>query len=235
MNKSLPDNLRILITDDHTSTRLGIKHILKEEFRRVAFGEAGNEPETVALLRKQGWDLMILDISLPGRHGLEVLQMVKRLRPLLPVLIYSAHPEDQFAVFALRAGAAGYLTKERAPEDLAVAVRKVLAGDRYLSPLIAARLAEEPSSTAAGLPHVPLSQRELQVLRLTASGLTGKAIAGALGLSQKTVGTYRTRLLKKLHAKSTADLVRYAVSLNPALLGNNKQLGHMVAETSSGV
>ena len=211
MKRPKPKPRRILLTEDHASTRLGIKQILSKEFRRVAFGEAGDERQTVALLQKQRWDLLILDVSLPGRHGLEVLQMVKRLRPLLPVLIYSAHPEDQFAMFALRAGAAGYLTKERAPEDLAVAVRKVLAGECYFSPLVAARLAQEPASLAVGLPHEALSEREFEVLRLTASGNTGKAIAAALGLSQNTVSTYRTRLRKKLHANSTADLVRYAV------------------------
>ena len=214
MNEPKAKGLRILITEDHASTRLGIKQILSEEFHRAVFGEAGDERGTVALLQKQGWDLLILDISLPGRHGLEVLQMVKRLWPLLPVLIYSAHPEDQFAVFALRAGAAGYLTKERAPEDLVVAVREVLAGGRFMSPLVAAQFAREPVSASYLLPHQTLSKRELQVLRLVASGETSKAIAVALEVSQKTVGTYRLRLLKKLHAKSTADLVRFAVNLN---------------------
>jgi two-component system, NarL family, invasion response regulator UvrY len=202
--------LRVLITEDHGSTRLGIRQILSEEFHPVAFGEASDGRETIVMLEKRGWDLLILDLSLPGQHGMEVLQAVKRLRPLLPVLIYSAHPEDQFALFALRAGAAGYLTKERAPEDLAAAVRKVLAGDRYMSPAAAAQLAEEPASRSAGMPHEALSGRELQVLRLTAAGQTGKAIAEALGVSQKTVSTYRRRLLKKLRVTSTADLVRYA-------------------------
>ena len=212
MKKPKPKPLRILLTEDHASTRLGIKQILREEFHRVAFGEAGDGRETVALLQKQGWDLLILDISLPGWPGLGLLQMIKRLRPFLPVLIYSAHPEDQFAPFAVRAGAAGYLTKERAPEDLAVAVRKVLAGQCYVSPLVAARLAREPPSASGGLPHQALSERELEVLRLAAAGQTGKAIAGALGLSQKTVSTYRTRLLKKLRANTTAEAVRYAVN-----------------------
>ena len=210
MKKPKRQSLRILLTEDHASTRLGIKEILREKYRQAVFGEARDERETVALLQKRGWDLLILDISLPGRHGLEVLHLVKRLRPVLPVLIFSTHPEDQFAMFALQAGASGYLTKERAPEDLVVAVRKVLAGDRFISPLAAARLAQEPASTSAGLPHEALSERELQVLRLTASGQSGKAIAAVLGLSQKTVSTYRMRLRGKLGLNSYSELGRYA-------------------------
>ena len=215
MMRSKPKPIRILLTEDHSTTRLGIRQILSEEFRRVAFGEACDERETVTLLQQQGWDLLILDISLPGRHGLEVLRTVRRLRPLLPVIIYSAHPEDQFALFALRAGAAGYLTKERAPEELASAVRKVLAGDHFVSGQVAAQLAKEPSGMLAGLPHERLSKRELQVLQLTASGQTGKAIAQALDLSQKTVGTYRMRIRKKLGLESSAELVRYAERYGP--------------------
>lgn len=209
MKKPKRQPLRILLTEDHASTRLGIKEILREQYRQAVFGEACDERETVALLQKRGWDLLILDISLPGRHGLEVLHRVKRLRPFLPVLIFSTHPEDQFAMFALQAGASGYLTKERAPEDLVVAVRKVLAGDLFISPLVAARLKQEPTPASAGLPHEALSERELQVLRLTASGESGKAIAAALGLSQKTVSTYRMRLRKKLGLNSSGELGRY--------------------------
>ena len=211
MTKALPTELRILITEDHASTRLGVRQILKDEFRRVVFGEAGDERETLALLEKQTWDLLILDISLPGRHGLDVLQEVKRRQPRLPVLIYSAHPEDQFALPALRAQAAGYLTKERAPEELCAAVRRILAGGRHVSPVLAARLAAEQSAGPARLPHEALSQREFQVLRLTVAGKAGKAIADELHLSQKTVSTYRTRVLGKLRLNSTAELTQYAV------------------------
>ena len=211
MKKSKLAGLRTLLTEDHASTRMGIKQILLDEFPQVVFGEAGDARETLALLEKQSWDLLILDISLPDRNGLDVLHEVKRLRPSLPVLIYSAHPEDQFATPALRAGAAGYLTKERAPEELCIAVRTIKAGGKYTSPSLAARLASGLAGERAGLPHEALSEREFQVLRLTASGKAGKAIADELALSQKTVSTYRTRSLKKLQLGSLAELVQYAV------------------------
>ena len=211
MNRAKPNGLRILLTEDHASTRLGIKQILHDEFPRVVCGEAGDAHATFALLEKQSWDLLILDISLPDQHGLEVLQEVKRLQPPLPVLIYSAHPEDQFAAHALRAHAAGYLTKERAPEELTIAVRTIVAGGKYISLSLAARLAKGLAVDRAGQPHETLSEREFQVLRLTAAGKPGKTIASELGLSQKTVSTYRTRVLKKLRFDSVAELVQYAV------------------------
>jgi DNA-binding NarL/FixJ family response regulator len=211
MSKAKPNGLRILLTEDHASTRLGIKQILQDEFPRVVFGEAGGARETRALLEQGCWDLLILDISLPDQHGLDVLQEVKRLQPPLPVLIYSAHPEDQFAVHALRAHAAGYLTKERAPEELTIAVRTIVAGGKYISLSLAARLAKGLAADRTGQPHETLSEREFQVLRLTAAGKPGKTIASELGLSQKTVSTYRTRVLKKLRFDSVAELVQYAV------------------------
>jgi DNA-binding NarL/FixJ family response regulator len=211
MKNGQQETLRFLITEDYASTRLGIKQILQDEFHPVVFGEAIDERETLSLLKTRNWDLMILDIGLPGRHGLEVLREVKRLRPALPVLIFSAHPEEQFAAHALRAHAAGYLTKERAPEELISAVRKILAGDRYISPSLAKRLAADLASGQASLPHEALSPREFQVMRLTASGKPGKTIAFELSLSQKTVSTYRTRIRKKLGFDSMAELVQYAV------------------------
>ena len=211
MNKGAPATLRILLTEDHASTRLGIKEILRDEFHRVVFGEACDERETMAQLGARDWDILILDVSLPGRHGLDVLREVKRVRPALPVLVYSAHPEEQFAAHALGAHAAGYLTKERAPEELISAVRKILAGGRYISPLLTKRLAGEGASGPASLPHEALSQREFQVLRLTAKGKPGKAIATELGLSQKTISTYRARIGKKLGFTSAAELAQFAV------------------------
>jgi two-component system, NarL family, invasion response regulator UvrY len=211
MNRAKPNGLRILLTEDHATTRLGIKQILQDEFPRAVCGEAGDAHATFALLAKQSWDLLILDISLPDRHGLDVLHEIKRSQPSLPVLIYSAHPEDQFALSALRAHASGYLTKERAPEELTIAIRTILAGGQYISPSLAARLADGLAANRTGLPHEVLSVREFQVLRLTAIDKTGKAIADELGLSQKTVSTYRTRILKKLHLTGTAALVQYAV------------------------
>ena len=207
MSKPKPNGLRILLAEDHASTRLGIKQILRDSFPRVVFGEAGDARETLTLLERDGWNLLILDISLPDRHGLDVLHEVKRMQPSLPVLIYSAHPEDQFAAHALRAGAAGYLTKERAPEELCIAVRIIVAGGKYISPSLVSGLAEDRT----GLPHETLSKREFQVLQMTASGKTGKAIAGESSLDQRTVSTYRTRILKKLGLKSTAEMIRYAI------------------------
>jgi DNA-binding NarL/FixJ family response regulator len=211
MSKPRLSGLRILLTEDHVTTRLGIKQLLQEEFRGVVFGEAGTARETIALLKTQTWDLVILDINLPDRHGLEVLQEARQHWPGLPVLIFSAHPEDQFAVHGVRAHAAGYLTKERAPEELGLAVRKILSGGKYLSPWLAARLAEHEMAGRGGLPHEALSEREFQVLRLSAAGKAGKAIAGELGLSEKTVSTYRMRVMKKHRVASGAELIHYAV------------------------
>lgn len=211
MKRARSSGLRILLAEDHASTRLGVKQILSEDFRRALFGEAGDAHATLAMLEAQPWDVLILDISLPDCHGLDLLDEVKRRWPALPVLIYSAHPEDQFGVSARRARAAGYLTKERAPEELAKAVRTVLAGNPFFESSSIFR----PGSGSIGkfplLPHETLSAREFQVLRLSAAGLAGKAIAAELRLSQKTVSTYRTRLCRKLGLGSIAELVQYAM------------------------
>jgi two-component system, NarL family, invasion response regulator UvrY len=202
--------LAFLVAEDHPSTRLGIKRILLDEFPGSMVGEAGDAATTLSLLESRPWTLLVLDISLPDRHGLEVLADARARFPTLSVLIYSAHPADQFAVHAFRAGADGYLTKERAPEELCRAVRTIIAGGSYVQPsLDAAGLAA--AEIADPRPHQSLSPREFQVLRLTACGLTGKAISGQLGLSQKTVSTYRCRVFRKLRVTSVAALVRYAV------------------------
>jgi DNA-binding NarL/FixJ family response regulator len=211
MKKPARTPLRILVTDDHATTRLGIKQILKEEFKGVVLGEAADAAETLQQIGADRWDLLILDIALPDRDGLAVLGEVKKDCPTLPVLVFSVHPEDQFAVRALKLGAAGYLAKERAPEDLARAVRKVLAGGTYASPALAEQLAGNLSARSPSLPHEMLSTREFEVLRLVAAGKSGKAIASELGLSQKTVSTYRTRLLEKMNLNTTADLIQYAI------------------------
>jgi|WetSurMetagenome_2_1015567.scaffolds.fasta_scaffold163867_2 two-component system, NarL family, invasion response regulator UvrY len=203
MNRSRRSPLAVLIAEDHPSTRLGIRQILLEEFPGAIVGEAADAATTLQLVEARAWNLLVLDISLPDRHGLDVLHDVKQVIPGLPVLIYSAHPEDQFGEFAAKAGAAGYVTKERAPEELCVAVREILSGGTYW------RTADDRLAATAG--GGGLSAREFQVLRLTVSGESGKAIANQLGLSQKTVSTYRSRALKKLGLASTADLVRYAL------------------------
>lgn len=203
--------LRILITDDHAMMRVGIKQILKDAFKKVALGEAANVPETLRQLGDNAWDLLILDITMPGRDGLDALREIKAKHPALPVLMYSVHPEEQFAVRAFKLGAAGYLPKERTPEELPVAIRKILAGGTYVTPAAAERLAGQLGTCNPRLPHESLSEREFQVLRRIARGSSGKLIALELGLSQKTVSTYRGRMLKKLRLKTTADLIQYAI------------------------
>jgi DNA-binding NarL/FixJ family response regulator len=200
----------ILITEDHATTRLGIRQILEEQLPGARIGEAGDARTTRELLALERWDLLLLDISLPDESGFNLLRDARE-HPELRVLVFSAHPEDPFALHAIRAGAAGYLTKERAPEELVTAVRAILAGGRHLSPELALRL-QPGHASAAGLPHSRLSKRELEVLRLLASGVPGKAIAQQLGLSPKTVSTYRGRVLAKLGLESTAALIRYAVA-----------------------
>lgn len=211
MRKSTsPRPLRIFVTDDHATTRLGIRHILEEEFRLAAFGETADAAGTMRGLEQGTWDLLILDIGLPDRDGLQVLHDVKARWPALPVLIFSVHPEDQFALRALKAQASGYLAKERVPEELANAVRNILDGRVYLAPYVAARLAGATGPTAPALPHETLSDREFEVMLMIARGHTGKSIGIQLGLSEKTVSTYRARLLRKMRFSGIADLIRYA-------------------------
>ena len=202
--------LHLLITDDHAVTRLGIRQLLQEAFPHAAFGEAAEATAALQQLGAQRWDLLILDVSLPGRDGLDLLREIRQRQPRLPVLMFSVHPEDQFALRALKLGATGYLAKERAPEELAQAVRTILAGGTYLPPALAARLAAQPNAASVVLPHERLSSREFEVLRLIAAGQTGKEMAAQLGLNQKTISTYRGRLLVKLKLTSTAALIRYA-------------------------
>ena len=203
---------RILIVDDHPIVRQGLKQTLAEAAEIGEIVEAATPQEALDLVRQREWDAVILDIGLPGRGGLEVLKDIKRERPRLPVLILSMHSEDQYAVRAVRAGAAGYLTKEAATENLITAVRKVVAGGRYVSPELAERLATELTVDADRPLHASLSDREFDVLRSIASGQTVGAIADRLSLSVKTVSTYRARILEKMHLKNNAELMRYVVT-----------------------
>jgi two-component system, NarL family, invasion response regulator UvrY len=203
--------MRVLIADDHAVFRRGLKEILGEAFPKATFGEAQTAPETVECVQRQPWDVVILDISMPGKSGLDILSDLKRLRPKLPILFLSMHPEEQYARRALRAGAAGYLTKESVPEELKGAVRRVVAGGRYVSATLAERLAYDLREGADTPIHELLSDREFQVLRMIASGKTVKEIAEEICLSVKTVSTYRTRILEKTGMKTTAELIRYAL------------------------
>ena len=203
--------MRILIADDHAVFRRGLAETLGEAFSRVTFGEAKTAQETLEHVRRQDWDVVILDISMPGKSGLDILDDLHRLRPKLPVLLLSMHPEGQYARRALKSGAAGYLTKESVPEELKEAVRRVRAGGRYVSATLAENLAFDLRRAADTPVHELLSDREFQVLRMIASGRTVKQIADEIALSVKTLSTYRARILLKTGMKTTAELIRYAL------------------------
>jgi DNA-binding NarL/FixJ family response regulator len=203
--------IRILIADDHAIVREGLKEILVRDLGKVVCGEAENAQQVLELVRKQSWDLVILDVSMPGRSGLDVLGDLKKAKPRLPVLILSMHPEDQLGKRALKAGASGYMNKEGAPEELIAAVRKVLAGRLYVSPALAEKLALELSEGRERPLHETLSNREFEVLRMIAMGKTVTEIAAELHLSVSTVSTYRARILQKMNMKTTSELIRYAL------------------------
>jgi DNA-binding NarL/FixJ family response regulator len=203
--------IRVLIADDHALFRRGLKETLGDSFSKMDFGEARTAQEALECVRRQNWDVVILDISMPGKSGLDILDDLKRLRPKLPILLLSMHPEEQFARRALKSGAAGYLTKESVAEELKVAVQRVMHGGRYVSERLAEKLAFDLRKGADTPVHELLSDREFQVLRMIASGKTVKDIANDITLSVKTVSTYRRRILEKTGMKSTADLIRYAL------------------------
>ena len=206
--------MRILIADDHAVVRQGLKQILAGAFKRASFGEAANSQEALDCVWKESWDIVILDLTMPGRSGLEVLKEIKQAHPKLPVLMLSMHPEDQFAVRLLKAGAAGYMTKESAPEELVGAVKKAVAGGRYVSAALAEKMASLLVNDVHVAPHERLSDREFLILRLIASGKSVSIIARELSLSVKTVSTYRSRLLEKMNLSNNAQLVHYAFHNN---------------------
>jgi DNA-binding NarL/FixJ family response regulator len=203
--------IRVLIADDHAVFRRGLRETLREAFPKVTFGEAKTAQETLECVRHHEWEIVILDISMPGKSGLDILDDLKRLRPKLPILLLSMYPEEQFARRALKTGASGYLTKESVPEELKAAVQRVLTGRRYVSATLAENLAYDLREGADTPIHELLSGREFQVLRMIASGKTVKQIADEIALSVKTVSTYRTRILEKTGMKTTAELIRYAL------------------------
>ena len=206
--------MRILIADDHPLFRAGLKETLSKEKDVELIGEADNGLKALELARKQRWDVVLLDLTMPGTDGLEALQELRREQPKLPVLILSAHPEDQLALRLLKAGAAGYLTKDKAPEVLLAAVRKVLRGEKYISESLAAKVTLDVVTGAKPALHEALSHREYQVMRMIAAGKAIKEIAAELFLSVRTVSTYRARLLEKMKMKTNADLIRYAMQHN---------------------
>jgi len=203
--------MKVLIADDHAVVRRGLKETINESFPKTTFGEVETAQEAIESVRRQDWDVVILDISMPGKSGLDILDDLKRLRPKVPVLFLSMHPEEQYAKRALKAGAAGYLTKESVPEELKTAVKRVLGGGRYVSATLAEKLAYDLRGGTDVPVHELLSDREFQVLRMVASGKTIKQIAAEISLSVKTVSTYRSRILEKTGLKTTAELIRYAL------------------------
>jgi len=203
--------ISVLIADDHTVVRQGLKQILADDAQMSVVAEATNGNEVLQTLERTNVDVLILDITMPGRNGLDVLKEVRRKYPTLPVLVLSMHPEDQFAIRILRAGAAGYITKESAPEELVEALRKVCAGGKYVSPQLAEKLAVFIEGDNTRAPHERLSDREFEILRMLALGKTVTEVADQLLLSVKTVSTYRARVLEKMKMSTNAELTRYAL------------------------
>ena len=200
----------ILIADDHELLRRGLKQILAEAFPDMVVGEATDARQTLQAAAKRAWDMVLLDINMPGRSGIEVLQDLKKLYPRVPVVVLTAFPERDYAVRAFKLGAAGYVSKQSASTELIAAVRKALAGGRYITPSLAEALAATVAGETSAVPHEMLSNRELQVLRQVALGKPLKQIAAELSLSEKTVGTYRVRISRKLGLATNVDLARYA-------------------------
>ena len=202
---------RILLVDDHPIVRQGIKQVLAGAFEPALVGEAANAEEGLNEVRSTEWDVMVLDLTLPGLSGLDLLKDLRRERPALPVLVLSMHPADQFARRALNAGASGYLTKDSAPTELVKAVSELMAGRRYMNAAVVEELVTRQQPEHAARPHEVLSDREYQVLRMIASGLTVSQVAARLSLSVKTISTYRARVLDKMNMKTTAELMHYGI------------------------
>ncbi len=215
MSRSLPVRaIRILIADDHPIVRQGLRRIVEADPGLVISGEAGDAEALLTELARAPTDLVLLDVSMPGGPFLETLQRLRAKHPTVRVLVLSVHPEDQWAVRALRAGASGYLTKDHSPDQLLEAIRRVYRGGKYVSPALAEHLAQhlDGSGGAQRAPHELLSDREFEVMRRLGSGLTVSQIAGELAISAKTVSTYRTRILEKMAVGTNAELVRYAAT-----------------------
>lgn len=206
--------VRVLVADDHAVVRRGIAQILAETGDLQCAGEASTSEELLRMLEKESWDAVVLDLNMPGRGGLDVLKDIRRRWPHLPVLVLSVHDEKQFAARVLKAGAAGYMNKESAANDLVAALRKIVRGGTYVSAAAAETLLSDLRQVSQDLPHRQLSDREFQVLRMIASGKTVSQIAEEVSLSVKTVSTYRARILEKMRMKTNAQLTRYAIEKN---------------------
>ncbi|GMR19449.1 MAG: response regulator transcription factor [Gammaproteobacteria bacterium] len=205
------ERFRVLIADDHAIVRAGLRQLLGECPDVAVIGEATNGNEALRKIREQDWDVVILDISMPGKNGLETLKQIKSERPRLAVLILSMHAENQYALRALKAGAAGYLTKGCIPEQLLAAIAKVVRGGKYITPVLAEKLANALDPNVGEAPHDALSNRELQVFQLLAAGKQVSQIGEELSLSTKTISAHRANILKKMHMKNNAELMFYAI------------------------
>jgi two-component system invasion response regulator UvrY len=203
--------IRVLIADDHAIVRGGLKEILVHHLEDVVCGEAENAQQVLALVQRHSWDLLILDITMPGRSGYDIIGDLKKMQPKLPILVLSMHPEAEYAKRVLKAGARGYLKKESAPEELIQAVRKLLAGGRYVSSTLAEQFAQDMHQSEDRPVHETLSAREFEILVMIGSGKTVSQIAEELHLSVTTVSTYRARVLEKMNMATTAELMRYAL------------------------
>ena len=203
--------INVVVVDDHAVVREGIKRIVSESGGMTVSGEASDGHEAIRVIKNQPCDVVLLDITMPNKSGLDVLKELHAASPRLPVLVLSMHPEDQYAVRVLRAGASGYVTKDSAPAKLVQAIRKVVRGGKYVSPSLAEKLVYDLGTDTAKPVHEILSDREYQVLCMIASGKTVTEVAQELALSVKTISTYRVRLLEKLNMKNNAELTRYAI------------------------
>jgi len=203
--------IAVMLADDHTLLRAGLRRLLEHAGGISVEGEASNGLEALKLLGQRPWDLLVLDMSMPGRDGVDLIRQIRHEYPKIPILVLTMHGEQQYAVRAIKAGASGYLTKDSAAEELVVAVRKVAAGGRYLSQSLAESIAFERQVDADTLPHLLLSDRELSVFRYLASGLSNSDVARLLFLSVKTVSTYKCRILVKMQLRNQTDLARYAI------------------------
>jgi DNA-binding NarL/FixJ family response regulator len=216
--------IRVLITDDHPVVRRGIRQILEDDERINLIEEASDGKELIDKMMKQEYEVILLDISLPGRSGLDMISQIKKIQSKCAILILSIHSEEMYAIKALKYGASGYLTKSSAPEELLTAIYKVSRGERYISSTLGEKLADSVLNEGDKPTHLFLSAREMEVLDLFASGKTVNQVAKELSLSSKTISTYRARLLLKLNLKTTADLIRY--SIMEGLKGNTHVPNH---------
>ncbi len=203
--------IKVLIADDHAIVRKGLKQVLEEAPDMEVGGEASNGTEALEQIRNHDWSVAVLDMSMPGRSGIELIKLAKAEKPQLPILVLTMHSEDQYAVRALQAGASGYLTKESAPDQLVNAIRKVAAGGVYVSSSTAEKLAQNLMPSHAALPHTLLSNREFEVFKMLTSGMSLSDAADKLSLSVKTISTHKTHILEKMHCANQTELVRYAI------------------------